>query len=343
MARVTLKDVAREAGLSVTQVSRALNGHYDVAEATRALAERVASELNYIPNTAARRLQDPGARTGSIGVFLPSDSIRFSDPFFGDLMSAMVLEASEHGFHLQLSTPPKDTPRLIAPYDAAIRSNSVDGFVLLRTLIDDPRATFLLERDFPFVTFGRPRESSGLASVDTTRDAFAPAIRHLRELGHDRIACLAEPPQFAISARRLESFLAALASETELAGEPTVLVAGFREDDGHRATMELLMAQSERPTAIVALNDLLALGALRASEDLGLSVPGDLSIVGFDDVDAARLVSPSLTTMRQSAAEVGAALIEELRPLIDLRSAKHAERQITPSLVIRESTGPAHS
>ena len=341
MTRATLKDVARASGLSVTQVSRALNGHDDVAETTRALARRVAAELNYVPNHAARQLQDPRLRAGAIGVFIPSDSLRFSDPFFGDLLSAMVIAAGMHGFQLQLSTPPGESAGLIDPYDAAIRSGTVDGFVLLRAMINDPRVTFLIDRQFPFVTFGRPTNATQTASVDVTNDAFAPAIAHLRDLGHHNIACLAEPPQFAISARRLESFLAALNADPNGVSEPTVLVAGFREDDGHRATMELLMEGPSRPTAVVALNDLLAFGALRAAAELGLSVPGDLSVVGFDDVDAARMVDPSLTTIRQSAADVAAALIEELLPQIETRAPADNERQITTTLVIRNSTGPA--
>lgn len=339
MSRVTLKDVAREAGLSVTQVSRALNDHDDVAEATKAHARRVAAELDYMPNLAARRLQDPELRTGSIGVFLPSETLRFSDPFFGDLLSSMVIAAGQAGYQLQLSTPASGDSGLVAPYDEAIRQNRVDGFVLLRTLVDDPRVDFLLEREAPFVAFGRPSDAEGFAAVEASRDAFRPAIDHLRELGHQRIACLAEPPQFAIAAHRLESFMSALNADRTLATEPTVQVAGFHENDGLRATMQLLMGP-ERPTAIVALNDLLALGALQAADELGVDVPGDLSVIGFDDIDAARLVTPPLTTIRQSATQVGTALIEELIPVMQERTPSHRQRLIQPELVIRSSTGP---
>lgn len=340
MTRVTLRDVAREAGLSVTQVSRALNGHDDVAEATKEHARSVAAKLNYLPNLSARRLQDPGVRTGTVGLILPSETLRFSDPFFGDLLSSMVAEAGQHGLQLQLSTPPNETD-LVSPYDTAIRQSQVDGFVLVRTLVDDPRVGLLIEKNFPFVSFGRPTSKQEFVSVETAPDSFDEAIGHLVKLGHRKIACLAEPPQFAIAARRLASFRGAIdrwSADSDL-DEPTVVVAGFHEDDGVLATTEL-MTGPDSPTAIVALNDLLAFGALRAAEQLSVSVPGELSVIGFDDISAARLVTPALTTIRQSATEVGTSLIEELVPQLASGSPGQGEQFIEPSLVIRQTTGP---
>ncbi len=341
MTRVTLKDVALEAGLSITQVSRALNDHDDVAIATKEHVRRVAAELNYVPNLDARRLRDPAMRTGAIGVVIPTETLRFSDPFFGDLLSSMVAEAGAHGMQLRLSAPPVETD-VLAPYDESIRQTRVDGFVLVRTLVDDPRIDFLLDQGFPFVSFGRPESADGFASVDASPTAFGSVISHLTDLGHRRIACLAEPPQFAIAAHRLASFQSAIASHVEAGRlcEPTILVAGFHEEDGLAAARNLLSGPNP-PTAIVALNDLLALGTLRAAEELGLGVPEDVSVVGFDDIASARLVTPSLTTLHQPATEVGALLIQELMPLIESRSNKNSERLTEPTLVIRNSTGPA--
>lgn len=343
MTRVTLKDVAREAGMSITQVSRALNDHDDVAAATKEHACRVAEALNYVPNYDARRLQDPHTRTDAIGLVIPSETLRFSDPFFGDLLSAMVVEAGKHGMQLRLSTPLAGTD-LLAPYDESIRHNRVDGFVLVRTLVNDPRADFLLDRGFPFVSFGRPESSAGFASVDASPRSFDDVISHLIDLGHRRIACLAEPPQYAIAARRLASFRSAVASHVDgdLISEPVILVAGFHEDDGLAAARTLLTGQHP-PTAIVALNDLLALGTLQAAQELGLDVPHDISVVGFDDIASARQVTPSLTTVHQSAINVGRLLVEELMPLIESRSNETSERRIEAKLMVRNSTGPARS
>lgn len=343
MTRPTLRDIAREAQLSVTQASRALNDHDDVAPTTKELVRRVAAELNYVPNLEARRLQDPLHGSGTIGIILGSESLRFSDPYFGNLLSAMVVEADKHGLQLQLSTPPPDADST-APYDQAVRQRRVDGFVLVRTLVDDPRVDFLLERNVPFVTFGRTMNSDRHAVVDAVADSLGPAVVHLVEFGHRRIACLAEPLHFAIAAQRLASFSKAIEDAGAFIGleEPTILVAGFHEDDGLAATTQLLTAPNP-PTAIVALNDLLALGALRAAENLGLHVPGELSVVGFDDIGAAGLVRPGLTTMRQPAEDVGAMLVDELVPMLETRSPAKSERLVTPSLVVRGSTGPARN
>lgn len=340
MTPATLKDVAQKAQLSVTQVSRALNGHDDVSASTRELARKVAAELNYTPNINARRLQDPKHRAGTIGIILANESLRFSDPFFGDLLSAMVLAAASHDLQLQLSTHFAETDPL-TPYEDAIRGRRVDGFVLLRTLVDDTRVTFLQENGAPFVTFGQPENGRSHAIVDSVADSLAPVVRHLVELGHRRIACLAEPPQFAIANNRLSSFAQAVEQAPQRAHvTPRVVVAGFHEEDGLAATRELLSGPHP-PTAIVALNDLLALGAMRAVHEEGLSVPEDLSVVGFDDISAASLVRPGLTTMRLSAAEVGQLLIDELHPLIEARRSSSRQRLVTPELVVRGSTGPA--
>ncbi len=333
----TLKDVAREANLSVTQVSRALNGHDDVSSATRELAHRIASELGYVPNLHARRLRDPAHRIGAIGIILDSDSLRFSDPFFGDLLTSMVAAAAQHGLQLHLSTPRPGTDP-VTHYEDAVRHRRVDGFILLRTLVDDPRVDFLAGREVPFVTFGRPTNDTGHSVVDVVPDALEPAVTHLVELGHRRIACLVEPLRYAISARRMASFSDAIA--TADLDDSSVVVAGFHEDDGFAAVTELLTGPAP-PSAIVAVNDLLALGALRAAATLGVAVPDRLSVVGFDDIAAAGLVRPGLTTLHHSAVDVGVMLVDELLELADSSSNSGRERLVTPRLMVRESTGPA--
>lgn len=337
MSRPTLREVAAKAGLSVTQASRALNDHDDVAEATKERARAAAAELRYTPNREARRLKDPHASSGAIGIVLPTESLRFNDPFFGDLLSAMVVEAGEHKLQLTLSTPPPNQGAS-DPYDAAIREKQVDGFVVVRTIDDDPRIDFLLERSFPFVTFGRPLGKSGFPAVELAKDSFVPLVQHLVELGHRDVACMAEPPQFAIGSARLRSFLSAAADHGLRVAPDAVVHAGFHERAGFDSTGALLDGTTP-PTAIVAMNDLLALGALRAAESRELSVPDDLTVVGFDDIQAARQVSPSLTTVRQSADEVGSLLIQGIVAAIASNRLEHDERYVTPELIIRQSSG----
>lgn len=336
MSRPTLRDVAARAGLSVTQVSRALNDHDDVAESTKVLARKVAAELQYTPNLEARRLKDPGARSGVVGIILPQDSLRFSDPFFGELLSSMVAEASTAGLQLSLSTHPDGTPET-APYDLAIRTKQVDGFVLLRTTTGDPRIDFLLQAQTPFVAFGRPDDQPGYPAVVAADEGFAAVIAHLQELGHQRVACVSEPSRFAIGTARLAAFRSAAADAGLTITDESIVEAGFHEGSGEEAARALLAA-GQRPTAIVAMNDLLALGVLDAAAALELRVPQDLTVIGFDDIRAARQVQPALTTVHQSPQDVGIALIQLLVATIDAGHIEHSERRIDTSLVIRESS-----
>lgn len=336
--RPTLRDVARRSGISVTQVSRALNDHSDVAEQTRARVRQAADELGYSPNIDARRLKAPHATAGSIGLILPSDTLRFSDPFFGRLLTAIVAEAAQHGFELHLSTP-VDPASPIEPYEQALRRNRVDGFVLVRTETTDPRVTFLVERGFPLVAFGRPVVDRDVPSVEVEPDSMTPAVRHLVELGHRHLTLLAEPPQYCIGESRVASFARAVGEAGLDPAEVKTVRAGFREASGYRATEQLLTGP-EPPTAILAANDLIALGALQAATDLGVKVPEELSIVGFDDIDAARLAQPPLTTFRHDAEDIARLLVRQLLPSIEARAVVPATSHVGAEFVVRASTGP---
>lgn len=338
VSRPTLRDVAAKTGLSVTQVSRALNDHDDVAESTKEIVRAAAAELQYLPNIAARRLRDPGTRSDTIAVILPSDTLRFSDPFFGDLLSAMAAEAGAHGNRLTLSTTAIDS-QATAPYDMAIRRKQVDGFVILRTQAKDERIDFLLREGFPFVSFGRPSGRKGFPAVEASSECFDPLVQHLVQLGHHTIACIAEPTRYAIGAARLGAFTKAAAQHGVAIAADDIIAGGFHEDAGYEAARHLL-GRDHPPTAIVALNDLLAFGALRAADQLGLSVPNDLSVVGYDDIPAARQIVPGLTTVRQSASDVGAMLVQELLTAIEAGAVSHRQRLVNPSLVIRSTSGP---
>lgn len=335
-SRPTLRDVARLAGLSVTQTSRALNGHSDVAAATRQRAEVAAQELGYVPNLAARRLKMPDTRAHSIGLVLVS-SQRFSDPFLGDLLTAMADEAAAQGYELQLSAPLADEPPTTS-YDRAIRGKRVDGFVLLRATLDDSRAQFLAQRSFPFVTFGRVDGVPEARAVAEAADCLQPAVSHLVELGHRRIGCLVEPLEYSIGAGRYHSFRLAMATCGLEVDDDLVIHSGFHSDTAYQAAGAALDGP-DPPTALVASNDLLALGAMRAATARGLTVPDQLSVVGFDDITAAQFTAPPLTTLRYPDRTIGHHLITQLLAVID-DPGGGADVFIRPDLVLRHTTAP---
>lgn len=337
--RPTLRDVARLSGLSVTQSSRALNGHSDVAEATRRKAEAAARQLGYVPNREARRLKMPDTRAHSIGlVLVPSQ--RFSDPFLGDLLTTMVDQAADCGYDLQLFAPRADDDPT-ASYEQVIRNKRVDGFVVLRTLRDDPRVRRLAQRSFPFVTFGHvdidTAGGSGAAVVEAA-DSLQVAVEHLVALGHRRIGCLIEPQEFSVGAGRHRSFLAAMESCGLAVDQRHIIQSGFHDDTALAAVGPALDAP-DRPTALVASNDLLALGAMRAAAMRGIDVPHELSIVGFDDISAAQYASPALTTLRHSNEVIGRQLVNQLVQAIEDPGAVE-DVIIRPELIVRDSTAP---
>lgn len=322
----------------MTQASRALNGHSDVAAATIKRAKDAARRLGYLPNVEARRLRMPNSRTNSIGVVLSSESLRLSDPFLGVLLAAIVEQTALEGLELQLSSPLAEAEPISA-YERAIQQKRVDGFIVLRTAIDDQRVHFLREQRFPFVTFGRLTTLDDFPVVDECDDSIQPAVDLLVGLGHTHIACLTEPTQYSKATYRLRSFRRAMDSHGLAVEDVDIVEAGFHEEAGFRHASEILR-RTKRPSAIVALNDLLAMGVVRAASHLGVDVPGELSVVGFDDVDAASLITPPLTTLRQPLRLVGQLLVEQLIQAIEHGSPQKNERLVVPELVVRESTAP---
>lgn len=337
--RPTLRDVARMLGLSVTQTSRALNGHTDVAETTRERARAAARSLGYVPNMEARRLKVPNTRSHAIGlVLVPSQ--RFSDPFFGSLLATMVDEAASQGYELNLSAPLADEDP-IESYRRAIAAKRVDGFILLRTTRDDQRAHYLAERSVPFVTFGRVDREQPVSTVREGPDCLQPAIDHLVGLGHRNIGCLIEPLGYSIGAGRHESFLHAMVAAGLTPNTDHVVPSGFRDDTALEAAGALLDRRN-RPTAILASNDLLAIGAMRAAAERGIVVPDDLSIIGFDDIIAASLSSPPLTTLRHAEGEVGRQLVSQLMSVIN-NPETVIDVRLQPELIVRNTTAPPPS
>ena len=337
-ARPTLRDVAEVAGLSVTQTSRALNGHSDVADTTRRRAEAAAREVGYRPNLEARRLKMPDARAQSIGLVLSSPEQRFSDPFLGDLLTSIAGEAARHDFELQLSTS-SDTGDVLSVYRRIMQAKRVDGFILLRVASDDPRIDFLLRERYPFVTLGRPAGLSGFASVSESPDSLRTTVQHLAGLGHRSLAAIALPPGFAMAEQRLLSFERAI-GEAGLTVPASSIVAaeGYHQDSGFSAAQHLL-AKPDRPTAVVAFNDLLSMGVMRAAKDRGLIVPDDLSLVAVDDTIVAGNVSPPLTAVRNPAADYGRLLVTQLLATID-KGLHDDNISVEPELILRSSTTP---
>lgn len=333
---VTLKQIAERVGKSVTTVSRALAGYDDVSPATREQVRKVALELGYEPNIIARQLQK--RRTDTLALILPTFGPRFSDPFFSEFLAGVGNEAARQGFDLLVSTRAPG-PEEREAYLRNIRSRRVDGFIIVRTQRQDPRIAVLQEYNFPFAVFGRVEGDNDFPLVDEDSElGIELAVQHLVNLGHTRLACIAPPPNLMLGYYRRRGFVTAL-KKYGLLPDPRLIIEGDLTQRAGRIAGAQLLDMANPPTAIVACNDLMALGAISAAQERGLVVGRDVSITGFDDIPPAEYTHPSLTTIHQPVYQIGGRVCRMLVRVI--RGETLPERRIIlkPSLVIRQSTG----
>jgi LacI family transcriptional regulator len=337
MGPVTLKDIAARLSLSITTVSRALAGYDDVADATRQRVLEAAREMGYVPDLTARRLQK--GRTDTIGFVIPTFGPRFSDPFFSELLAGIGNEAAHHNLDLLVSTQPPDTPGEEAAYRRLVEERRVDGLLVVRTRVKDTRIGYLAGHNFPFVAFGRSDLDVDFPYVDENGVRGMELVaEHLIGLGHRRLAFLASPPDLMFTCYRRAGLQAALVRHG-LSLLPEYDVAGDMTQRGGYAALERLLDRSPPPTAIIACNDLMALGAISAAQTRGLTIGRDLAVTGFDDIPLAELSHPPLTTVRQPIYAIGRQICDMLARLI--LKEELAERRVVlqPELIVRESSG----
>jgi LacI family transcriptional regulator len=332
---VTLRDVARAVGKSVSTVSSALNDYDDVSEETKALVRQVADEMGYTPNIAAQRLRR--RRTDSLGLILPTFGPRFSDPYFSELLAGIGNQAAASGLDLLVSTqaPGPDEDQT---YRRMVSGRRVDGLLVVRTRCDDPRIAFLVEKGFPFVAFGRTEQDFDFPYVDEDGIlGMMLATQHLIDRQHQRIAFIAAPPDLMFTRYRLRGFRQAMLDNGLAVDESLVISGDLTQQTGRRLAGELL-DRSDHPTAIVACNDLMALGAMAAAQERGLVVGQDVAITGFDDIPPAQQSHPPLTTIHQPIYRIGQMICDML--IRQIRGEPLEERHVVlqPSLIVRGSS-----
>lgn len=335
----TLKDIAREVGVSVTTVSRALAGYNDVAASTRQRIQETADRLGYAPNITAQRLQKQ--RTDTLGFIMPTSGPRFSDPFFSELIAGIGNEAAAHNFDLLVSTHPPDSEEEHAAYLKAVRRGWVDGLIVARTREDDSRIELLCQREFPFVAFGRTSDELDFPFVDEDSAAgMRLLVQHFIDLGHRNVGLIAPPSGLMFGHYRSQSFFDTLVDNGLVVNSDWVVEGDMTQRGGASAVQQILNGES-RPTAIIGGNDLMAIGAMNQIQQLGLQVGSDIAVGGFDDIPMATYVSPPLTTIHQPIYEIGQKTCAMLIDLINGRPLDKSHILMTPTLIVRESSGPS--
>lgn len=308
MAAATIKDVAREAKVSVASVSRALNGGTGVTAATSERIHAAAKRLRYIPHAAARMLIT--RRTHTIGALLPD----LHGEFFSELIRGIDLAARARGLHLLVSSSHESVEEAAA----AVRSmqGRVDGLLILSGRVD---ATFLhanLPKALPVVLLNSAVRNAAYSVLNMDNHAGAAAmVKHLLHAGHADVALIAGPEGNFDARQREQGYCAAMAKYAP--GAALDIVAGdFTEESGHRAGRQLL-ARKTRPQAVFAANDMMAVGCLSAFKEAGMRVPQDIALAGFDDIPIARYVTPALSTVRVRIADFGRLALGRLADLLE--------------------------
>lgn len=327
---VTLEQVAREAGVSPSTVSRILNGTARVRDSKVRAVQAAIAKLRFMPNAAARALAS--GRSMSIGVVIQA----IDSPFYGEALAAIenaLLRANYSVLFLSGHWRTDDERRCI---DHLV-SRRVDGIILVTSCLPDNEIQ-RLSRTVPLVVTGRKLLGDGIHCLDADSLPGARlATEYLIGQGHTRIAFIAGPADHPDAAQRLEGYRAALAAH-RITRVPQLIVNGDYSDAGGYAAMTRLLDSRTAFTAVFAANDQMAYGAMLALHRRGLAVPRDVSVVGFDDLPTSSFTIPPLTTVHRGIAEVGESAAQAIIYLIERRPPR--VREPVATLAIRESTRP---
>jgi LacI family transcriptional regulator len=327
---VVIREVARLAGVSLGTVSRVINGHPTVAPDIRKRVQAAIDKLGFRPNRVARSLRSQQSHT--FGLVIPD----VTNPFFAELVKSLDQSASEFGYNIILGNA-EESPAVEKRYIQMLADRQVDGLLVVPSV---GTRTLKAERDVKIVLIDRALPNHHVVLSDH-RGGAKQAVAHLIALGHSRIACIAGPQNLTVAVERWAGYREIM---LQFGTSPTLLksswteFANFDYSSAYEAARRLL-ARKPRPTALFASSDQQAIGALRAAADLGLGVPQDLSVVGFDDIPLSDLVSPRLTTVRQAVAELSRVAVDTLIRLHKGESISKLQH-IATEMRIRDSSGP---
>jgi DNA-binding LacI/PurR family transcriptional regulator len=327
---MNIREVARLAKVSTATVSRTINGSDKVTPKTKERVQRAIEELKFYPNTWARAL---GSGRSSLYGLIISD---ITNPFFPELVKSFEDIAVQHGQEVLVANTNYDPARMEVCVSRMLQ-RKVDGVAIMTSEMDQHLITELESREIPlvFLDTGTVRALASNIVVDYAAGVEA-AVEHLTALGHRQVAFIAGPDALRSAHTRREAFHSCM----ERAGLDASLVEqGNHQVDGGHEAMERLLRSRRRPTAVVASNDMTAIGALGAIHERGLRVPEDIGIVGFDDIALSAFTQPALTTVKLSRAEIARLAF---RALYNTRMDGGAGTEFTvqPVLVVRSSTGP---
>jgi DNA-binding LacI/PurR family transcriptional regulator len=336
MPSVSIKDIAKAAGVSHSTVSRALSDSPLIKAETKARIQRLAREMGYSPDARARSLVMGQTRT--VGVVVTT----IADPFAAEIVQAIEHTAHDHAYTVILCSSNAEPEREIAAVKM-LRSKRVDGVIVTSSRVGALYQEHLERLGVPIVLINNHSEDSGRytysVSVDNRHGGHL-ATTHLIQLGHRRIAYISRPSDYRSNLERLTGYRQAL-DAAGILFDPDLVVPGTGRADGGERALLALIGSDKPPTAVFCYNDMTAIGLLRAAREAGLDVPQDLSVVGFDDILLASYVCPALTTIAQPKAEMGRRALQMALALMtsqDPAAEGISNIVVQGQLVVRESS-----
>ena len=330
----TMRDVAHRAGVSVATVSRALDGSSSVTQETALLVQNAVEALDFVPNISARTLKYGQSR--ALGVIIPD----LTNPFFFEFLREFEALASANEQVVILANAETSTGGARSSVRQMLM-RLVDGVVVMPSIDELEPYQLLTLRKVPTVAIDSRRVGPYFSDVSLMHETgMIQAVGYLKELGHRRIAFIAGSEGLLISSIRLEAFRSALQKHQIPQRKEYIRAGNYRVDGGDRE-MRALLALRDRPTAVITINDMTALGALRAAREVSVSVPGEVSVIGFDGIELDAVVSPTLTTIRVSRELLAKHCHAALTELKDSQNHEGRQFMVPVDLVLRQSAGPA--
>jgi LacI family transcriptional regulator len=332
--RATIREIAELAGVSIATVSRVVNGREDVSPETRELVQRVVRERGYSPNRSARGLS--GGRTGLIGATVPM--VHY--PYFSQLVGGAAEALYEQDMRLVLCPTMHEHEREVSLLERLMHGTT-DGALMILPEESSDELSALLNHGYRFVVIDPMMPlNERIPAVSAAHAAGADqAMKHLLSIGHTRIGAITGPRGVKATEDRRRGYYAALAA-AGLMPDPVLEVEGNFEISGGVSAAEQLLDLPEPPTAIFSFNDNMAIGAMQTARARSVRIPEDLSIVGFDDLEEAAIVTPALTTVRQPLAEMGRIAVSLLLRLLDNQRLEALHVELGTRLIVRDSTAP---
>ena len=328
-----MRGIAKLAGVSSATVSRVINGSSLVRPETVERVRKVIEEVKFFPNNSATTLKY--GRSDTYGVVIPD----ITNPFFPEFIKSFEGLLVGNDKDMLMATTEFDSGRM----QQCIRRmlmRKVDGVALLASEIETESFEDLIHNRVPLVTLDRGHVGKGLSDVSINNESgMDQALLHLKKLNHKKIGYIGGIEGLTISDHRVDAFMRAL-KRVGLVPRPEFIKVGNYRITGGISAMNELLSLKDRPTAVLTANDLTAIGGMRAAMTLGISVPGDLSIIGFDDIELSNIIHPALTTLRLSRQELATVFFDALEQLKSNPHSKGKQYSVKTSLVVRESTGP---